>query len=113
MILIELLKNILPIIVFFIGNIFNFCGELLKGIATIFYAIAATLHMLLDTKTGKHLKDLDKATQNILALYNNIQTKITAQKSAVSQESDKLAKILKEDKNVIKLGTDSDDNSES
>lgn len=111
--MIEFLKNIIPRIIYYIGSVFNFLGKVLEGIAAIFYAVSTTIHMLFNTKTGKYLKDIDKTTQSIIALYNNIQTKASMQKARVEEEENKLAKIIKDNKNVVKLGNKDDDNSKS
>ena len=109
MILIEALKNVLPMTVFIIGMVFSRIAKIIDGIATLLYSISVTLHMLLDTQNGKKLKELEKTTQSILNLYNNINKKIEAQKAAVSAEENKLAKIIKDDKTVVQLGKKKDD----
>ena len=66
--------------------------------------------MVLDTDQGKKLKEIEKTTQNIISMYNNLAKKIEAQRTAMSEEENKLAKVLKKDeKNVIKLGKKSDE----
>lgn len=92
--------------VFIIGMVFARIAKIIDGIATLLYSISVTLHMLLDTENGKKLKELEKTTQSILNLYNNINKKIEAQKNA---EENKLAKILKDDKTVVQLGKKKDE----
>lgn len=103
MAIINFLKSLVPNIVFLIGIIIAKIAGFIEGIATIFTSLSITLHMVLDTSEGKKLKEIEKTTQTILSTYNNLLKKIEAQRSASNQEENKLAKVLKKDKNVISL----------
>ena len=98
---------------FITGLFFTKVAEVIGGIATLLYSVSVTLHMLLGTKNGKQLRELEKNTQTILNLYNDINKKIAAQKAAVSAEDNKLVKIVKDDNTVIQLGKKKDEESKS
>lgn len=106
----EFLKNIPPFITLIIGTLVLKVSKFLEGIATLFIALSVSLHIVLETKEGKKLKELEKATQSILNMYANLTKRVEAQRHAVSEEENKLAKILKKEENVIPLEKKKNDN---
>ena len=111
--ILEFIKNILPNLFNLIAIIVHTTSKIIEGIATVLYSITMSLHIVLDTTKGKKLKEIEKATQNIINLYNTVSNKVAAQKAAVTSEENKLAKIIKDDKNILPLGKKKDDNIES
>lgn len=111
--MVKLLKNIPIYVIRSVAEVLKLAGSLLIGLATIFYAIEVSLHKLLNTETGKQLKEMEKTVQSILNLHAQVTAKLQQSNVARVKEENKLAAILKEDANVVQLGKKKNDDTKN
>lgn len=113
MVVTNLIKNIIAESFSVVGFVLNKISGFFQGLATVFYSLSVSLHMVLNTEEGVKLKELERSTQKIINTYNTYLNKVETYKKNVAAEENKLAKVLKEDKNVIKLGKNTNDDTKS
>jgi signal transduction histidine kinase len=103
--MINFLKNILPVSIFLIGKVIETIGNILIGISSIIYNVTATLHVQLNTKTGQKLKEIEKSVSDVMKLYAQVANKVKTSNA----ESNKLANLVKNDPNIVQLGKKKND----
>lgn len=107
------IKSLLPNIISAAGNLFLRLSKIFNGIAAIFFAIATTLHMLFETDEGRKLKEIERATETIVNMYTNLVKRAQSKKASAESEDNRLAKILKNNKNVTKIQGKNDGSSDN
>jgi signal transduction histidine kinase len=105
MTMINFLKNILPVSIFVVGKVIETLGNILVSISAIIYNVTATLHVQLNTETGKKLKEIEKSVADVMKMYAQAASKV----SASNKESNRLANLIKNDPNVVQLGKKKND----
>jgi hypothetical protein len=107
--MVESLKNILPVTLFIVGRGIEMIGRFFVGVATIIYNVTATMHVQLNTNTGKKLKEIEKQVADVMKMYAAVASKVTA----ASNEENRLANTIKNDPNVVQLGKKKNDDTKS
>lgn len=103
------LLSLLPHTLTFIAIAIEFLAKVVMGVSIVLMTISVTLHKLFKTKLGLSLLEMEKTTNNIINMYNNIAKQVADGKTAQTKESNKLADSAKEATNVVQLGKKKDD----
>jgi len=105
---INLLKSIIPVSVFVIGFSIDVVGKFLSGIAAILYNVSATIHVQLETNTGKKLKQIEKSVADVMKLYTTAVNKV----ASGNKEENRISNLVKSNPNIVQLGKKKNDESQ-
>jgi hypothetical protein len=106
--MLELLKNAIANVFFVVGFTLELVSKLFKLLSSVFYSICTTLHIQLNTDTGKKLVAIEQSVTKIVTMFNSINSKLEGAKSPIKEEN-KLVQAIKGDTNVVQLGKKKDD----
>jgi prephenate dehydratase len=107
--MINFLKNIIPVTLFIVGKIIETVGNLFIGVSAIIGNMTATIHVQLNTNTGKKLKEIQKSMVDAMKLYTQVANKVANSK----KDENRLANVINPNPNVVQLGKKKDDPTKS
>lgn len=108
--MINFLKNIPPFLVFTLAYVFESVGKFLVGIATVLYNVSSSLHLVLGTKLGKKLKEIEQSVANVMKMYAEVAKRVT---EAPQTEDNRLAAIINNNPEVVQLRKKKNDDNKS